>query len=362
MNNDHLHNLPPDADDLSVHAPLLNSVVRGGDFVVPEGYFEDFTEQLLPQLIVPETSGLVAPEANYETLFEERISALIAFPEAGTLPVPDGYETAITEQLVAAAQLPINSGLEIPDHYFNDLTDKIEAQLNLPATTAETFSDVPAGYFAESASELPTLLALDNIKQDEGFGVPANYFEELTSKVMERTSADILAEGSDADVPQGYFEELPERILAQTSATSGAKIIALHATAQRWKITAAAASVAIIVGAALWLMQSTDGSGTTFAGTTKPLPVPNFETAAPVKEFIAEVPVAKKQRVKTVQPIAPQTPVQTAAVGVELVDEYALADYAAEQLSQTLQAPDADAELRYYLENTELGDILSPGN
>jgi hypothetical protein len=81
-----------------------------------------------------------------------------------------------------------------------------------------------------------------------------------------------------------------------------------------------------------------------------------------VKELVAEVPVAKKQRIKTVQPVAPQTPVQTAAVGIELVDEYALADYAAEQLTQTIQAPDADAELRYYLENTELGDILSPGN
>ncbi|MFN8712222.1 MAG: hypothetical protein ACK5Z2_05160 [Bacteroidota bacterium] len=362
MNNDHLHNLPPDADDLSVHAPLLNSVVRGDDFVVPEGYFENFTEQLLPQLILPETSGLTAPEANYETLFEERISALVAFPEAGTLPVPEGYETEITEQLVAAAQLPKNSGLEIPEHYFNDLTDKIEAQLNLPAANSESLSDVPAGYFEESASELPTLLALDNVKQDEGYGVPANYFEELTSKVMERTSAEILADGSDADVPQGYFEELPERILAQTSAAPGAKVIALNATAQRWKVTAVAASVAIIVGAALWLMQSTDGSGTTFATTTKSLPVPNFETAAPVKQLVAETPVVKKQRTKTVQPIAPQTPLQTAAVGVELVDEYALADYAAEQLSQTIQAPDADAELRYYLENTELGDILSPGN
>ncbi|MGL5890888.1 MAG: hypothetical protein ACRC3B_13430, partial [Bacteroidia bacterium] len=337
----------------------LNSVVRGDDFVVPDGYFENFADELLPQLVLPETSGLTAPEANYELLFEERISALIQLPEAGELPVPEGYETDFTERIVAAAQFPENSGLEVPDNYFNDLSDQIAAQLNLPAANSESFADAPADYFSESAGEIPALLALDNLKQDEGYNVPANYFEELTSKVMERTSAEILAGGSDTDVPQGYFDELPERILAQTNETPGAKVIALSTVAQRWKITAVAAAVAIIIGAALWFMQSPEGAGTTFASSAKQLPVPNFETAEPVKQLVADVQVSKKQRAKTVKPVPQPTII---AVDVEHIDEYALADYAAEQLSQTIEAPDADAELRYYLENTELGDILSPGN
>jgi hypothetical protein len=367
MNHDEQHILPPDADDLSVHAPMLLSLQHTEGLAVPEGYFATLADEVLAQVNLPACDGFTAQPEGYESELTDKLLLLAQLPEAGGLVMPDGFEDEFTSRISALTVLPSESGLNVPDTYFDELAAQIEAHVQLPSG-GDVFTDFPEGYFNEFADALPAMLALDNVKQDEGFALPPQYFGELTENVMQRTSAEILVTGSDADVPPGYFEALPERILAQTGNNRGGKVIALTIFNTR-NIAAVAASVALLVGAAWWFAATGSSESVQAAGLAnhKPLPLPRFEIAKPTSEEIqvAETPVYKTPRKTNKQPENMQPLQQTntaVAVELELLDEYTLADYAAEQLEQTQVSPAAekDAELRYYLENTELGEILDP--
>ncbi|MCA6362491.1 MAG: hypothetical protein IM638_05605 [Bacteroidetes bacterium] len=367
MNHDEPHILPPDADDLSVHAPLLHSLQHTEGLAVPEGYFDTLVDDILAQVNLPALDGFTAQPEGYESELTDKLLSLAALPEPGSFVMPEGFDEEFSSRIAAFTALPAGSGLDVPEAYFDELTLQIDAQLQLPSGS-DAFADVPEGYFNEFTDALPAMLALDNVKQDEGFALPPHYFGELTEAVMQRTSAEILAAGSDADVPPGYFEALPERILAQTESDRGGKVIALTIFSAR-NIAAVAASVALLVGAAWWFTATANNEGQQATGLAshKPLPLPRFETAKPAPEEIqvAEKPVYKAPRKanQTPEKMQPEQQSNTAvAVEFDLIDEYALADYAAEQFKQTQVSPDAekDAELRYYLENTELGEILEP--
>ncbi|MCU0435106.1 MAG: hypothetical protein MUC87_16730 [Bacteroidia bacterium] len=365
MNHDETHILPPDSDDLSVHAPLLHSLQHTEGMVVPDGYFDGLADEVLAQVNLPAADGFTAQPENYEADFSERLEALLQLPESGELPVPGDYHNDFLQRIEAITSLPATSGLEVPDTYFDELAAELNAKLEFPSEK-NSLTEAPEGYFENFEAELPALLALDNVKQDEGFALPDGYFNALTEKVMQRTSADILGEGADTDVPPDYFDTLPDRILAQTGEDRGGKVIALTMHT-RSRIVAIAASVALLIGAAWWLMANNTATEGRAAGLAsyKPLPMPRFETVQPAPEVIqvAEAPVVKKKnrintQPETTIPVVQQKP----ALDVEMIDEYILADYAAEQLGQTVQPANTDnnAELRYYLENTELGDILDP--
>jgi hypothetical protein len=367
MNHDEPHILPPDADDLSVHAPLLHSLQHTEGLAVPESYFDTLADDILTQVNLPENDGFTAQPAHYENELADTLVSLISLPAPGELTVPENFETEFTSRIAALTALPADSGLDVPEAYFDELTPQIDAKLQLPSGS-DAFTDVPEGYFNEFADTLPAMLALDNVKQDEGFTLPPHYFSELTEAVMQHTSAEILAQGSDADVPSGYFEALPDRILSQTGSGRGGKVITLTIFSAR-NLAAVAASVALLVGAAWWFTATGNGEGLQANGLAsyKPLPMPRFETAKPAPEAIqiAETPVYKtphKANPKPEKMQSEQQPNTAVAVEFDLLDEYALADFAAEQLEQTQVSPAAekDAELRYYLENTELGEILDP--
>lgn len=367
MNHDEQHILPPDADDLSVHAPLLLSLQHTEWLAVPEGYFDTLADELLAQVNLPATDGLTAQPEGYESQLTDAVLSRLQLPESAGLVMPEGFENEFTDRITALTAMPAGHGLEAPAAYFDELAAQLESRLQLPDGN-DAFADVPEGYFNAFAEALPAMLALDNVKQDEGFALPPQYFGELTEAVMQHTSAEILAAGSDADVPPGYFEALPERILAQTGSDRGGKVIALTIFSAR-NIAAVAASVALLVGAAWWFTATGSSESVQAAALAnhKPLPMPRFETAKPAPEEIqvAETPVYKTPRKanpksENMQP--EQQSNKAVAVELALIDEYALADYAAEQLEQTQVSPaaDKDAELRYYLENTELGEILDP--
>ncbi|MBI3511889.1 MAG: hypothetical protein HY064_14605 [Bacteroidetes bacterium] len=244
MNNENDINLPADFDDLSKHAPLLHALQKKGDgFVVPENYFSDSAEIILAKTILPSADGFVIPENYFSSLAENIIS------------------------LAALSELKDKESFSVPEGYFEKFADDVISSAELHAMINKDGFTVPENYFNEFDSELNTKIALDNLKQDDGFVMPGDYFEKLSSSVMSRISIDEKSE-DETKVPDGYFDSLADRITArireeenitkEKPAEQGRVIVFAEIVKRYSRPAAIAASVALVVAAAVWFLNRND--------------------------------------------------------------------------------------------------------
>ena len=277
-------NLPHDFDDLSKHAPLLDSLRAKGDgFAVPEGYFKEMADQSVASCRVSGIKdGFIVPENYFEDLAGRILSSVY---------------------LKANQQLTTDNCFSVPQGYFEELTAQAESLIALDELTGDKNSfEVPADYFSDLDQTINTKLALDNLKQDEGFAVPENYFENFADKIQTHLAVDELKNGSDADVPPGYFDSLADKIAAriaesEPSASPGHKkesiergrIIVFAEVLKRYaKPVSIAAGIALILSVSIWFYMHSNN---------QPLK-DNFADAKPAKtNAIPVVPAPKKDSV-----------------------------------------------------------------
>lgn len=356
-------NLPHDFDDLSKHAPLLDSLRAKGDgFAVPENYFSESAEQLNSKINLPPADGFIVPENYFEDLAEKIISVC---------------------RLHDLKAQPF----EVPPGYFEELTAQVESLIALDELTGDKNSfEVPADYFSDLDQTINTKLALDNLKQDEGFAVPGNYFENFADKIQTYLAVDELKNGSDADVPPGYFDSLADKIAARIaesdpSASPGHKkesiergrIIVFAEVLKRYaKPVSIAAGIALILSVSIWFYMHSNN---------QPLK-DNFADAKPAKTNASPVvPAPKKDSVIIPQEqpkqIAMQQPKikkskpvnhpQEAVVKeidkkdileqLAIMDENTIADYVNEteqEVNETVQDESLKNEMLNYLDPTDI--------
>jgi hypothetical protein len=348
MNEDYNINLPPDADDLSRHAPALFGLKNAREgFVVPALYFEELSERIIHMTAIPEDGGLILPENYFEAL-------------------PSVIEAKTT--------LPDESGLTSPENYFEELHDRLEAQLILKSGLPTMEDEVPDEYFGQMENELHVHIALDNIRQEEGFEVPQNYFADITQRILNNTSLSAEAVNDD-QVPEGYFDALPDKVIAviksETSQETGRVRTLVSWTREHWRVMSVAASVALlIVMGWLFLNIKPEGAGelrvATYARVT-PERVPDIAPSAPESaDVITDVAVEVPRKRETIKP----NPVQEVLMNDEeisaqlgQIDESLVIEFVTE--SEAIEPADdvLNAEMMEYLMNDNTGlEVFDPGD
>jgi hypothetical protein len=185
----------------SAFSTVLQGIVKGSDFSVPEGYFDNFASKMLDKVRASEAVGLAA---------RSEAAGTEAFGIAAR-----SETVGIEEELAELSPLLRGIGREMP-------------------------YSVPAGYF----EELPVVGAmLDGVKKNETYRVPVDYFEGLASTVLSR----VKAGSAFAETVLDGAEALVQPAKVVTMSGAGRK------TGLRWLKYASmgvAASVLLVVG---WL-------------------------------------------------------------------------------------------------------------
>lgn len=378
-------NLPPDADDLSRHAPALFAL-KGTEtgLVVPELYFEELSELVIAKTSVPEDGGLVVPE-NYFEESAELIVAIAALPGEDGLIVPENYFGELPSLIEAKAAIPTESGFVVPENYFGSLSENLESQISLESALPKAEGEIPAGYFEQMQQELQAHIALDNVKQDEGFVVPEKYFEKVTDRVLSETShigldaTQFDTNAHDDQVPAGYFDTLHEKVVSrieEENASAEKEERGRIITLVSWKkySLAAAASVALILGL-VWLLNGTNDNGNgslQFASATNNLVPDNYVRyqpvidSTPVIENIAPEGIAAKTAKKPegVKPKSNNTVIMSddeIIAQSDLMDESLVMEFVSENGEVEATDEVLDPAMMEYLmnDNTSL-DVFGP--
>jgi hypothetical protein len=354
-------NLPADFDDLSKHAPLLDSLRAKGDgFVVPKGYFSEMTEHTVAGCQLSAIKdGFIVPENYFEDL-AERIIAIVSL------------------KTINNQQLTTDNCFSVPEGYFEELTAQIENIVALENFTGkENGFTLPEDYFKELDETIHTKIALDNLRQDEGFAVPENYFEKFTAKIESRIAVDELKEGSDADVPPGYFDTLADKIVKRIGESEGegeklkrGRIIVFTEVVKRYaKPVSLAAGIALILGVSLWFYTHSENGKQPdkYAKVTpvnpKALPViptPKKDSVIIPQEQPKHI-AAKIKKPKTLNPeevaSVKEKEKKELLDQLALIDENTIADYVSEinpEVKEPVQDESLKNEMLNYLDPADI--------
>ena len=359
-------NLPADFDDLSKHAPLLDSLRAKGDgFAVPENYFSESAELLNSKINLPPADGFVVPE-NYFEDSAEKIISICRLYDLKARP------------------------FEVPPGYFEELTAQIESIIALNDSTDKNSFTVPENYFSELDSTIKTKIALDNLKQDEGFAVPENYFDKFTAKIESRIAVDDLKNGSDADVPPGYFDTLADKIAARIAEGNPStlrqaqgseskdeviergRIIVFAEVLKRYaKPVSIAAGLALILGVSIWFFTHSNNQPVKDNFAANPaktnaipvIPAPKKDSAIIPQEQPKQIAMKKPKIKKGPEVNHPQEPVvkeidkKDLLEQLDLIDENTIADYVNEtkpEVNEPVQDESLKNEMLNYLDPTDI--------
>jgi hypothetical protein len=302
MNEEHNIHLPPDADDLSKHAPALFAL-KGTEegFVVPALYFEELSELVMSKTPLPQDGGLIVPE-NY---FEEA-----------------------AEQITAMIVLPAEEGLTVPENYFETFAADLESRIAVEQLLPKTEGEIPDGYFGRMNTELSAHIALDNLKQDEGFVVPELYFEKLTGRMTSfSVSAQDDSSVNDDEVPHDYFDSLHDKVaarIASETAEQKGRVIVFSQWKKYASVTAVAASVALLLALA-WMFTGTteNGSGSLLVASNNLNFIPEVGVKTNPQPAIDSVPAAN---LPVADGIAAGTPKKSGGVKPNPASEVIMSD------------------------------------
>lgn len=343
--SDEIHtNLPADFDDLSVHAPQLALIARGSDFVAPEDYFETLPEQVLALVDIPKTDGFIFPEQETTNLI-----------------------SLVEHQL----EFPTHDGFSVDEQYFEQFANEITGIVSLADLKENSNAAVtlPDDYFENLPSVVETHLILDNLKPDDGFTLPNGYFEQFSSTIQKNIASDELSLGSDADVPAGYFETLPDKIFSKLdSVQSTGRVIPLRSS---WIPRAVAAGIALLlVSGAFFVFKTIPGnetqSGKLLSSSNFPVQFPKVlpknDKQQDDSPIIVQKDVTKQLPVPTLPSPLPEVEsenLSTIDLGIELVDEQTIVEYASERLGGYQDDfEDSNEDVNSYIDNVDLEDIL----
>lgn len=401
MNEEQTYNLPPDADDLSKHAPALFALQgKGEGFVVPENFFEEFTERAVSMTTLPSFDSAQDDNSVPENYFDELpsiVEAKTILPSSVGLIVPENYFEELPSIIEANAQLSdfdAPSENPVPEHYFNEFAENLEARIvleNVLPPAVQNDNAVSSGYFDEMESELHVHIALDNLKQEEGFVLPENYFSDLTERVLAETAdvrpsgvevvtGDITSE-ADPNVPDGYFEELPDRVLARVATEENKKpkrgrvVVFAEWTKQYWKPVSVAASVALLIATGWYFINEQENGNGSLKNNSYAVVTPDAPSVAPQ---VAPPPADTVARHETPTMVASSTPkkpkdvkpnvIQEVKMNDEeiiaqsdVMDETMVMDFVAESNVITPTEDVLDPAMMEYLMNDNAGlDVFSP--
>jgi hypothetical protein len=196
-------------------SPYLADIPGGeGPYVVPEGYFDSFADQLMNKI----------REGNKVGVMEElkEISPLLGQAAAKTASqeVPDGFfeefPSLVMRRIRAMESDTAGEELELLSPLLGGMEKKTPFEL-------------PVGYFNELSGNLVAgMQAVDFVKDE---------LEDLPVSLMN------LKESNPYEVPSGYFETLPERVLGLVRRTAQPASVVSMGQKRVWMKYAAAAVV-----------------------------------------------------------------------------------------------------------------------
>jgi hypothetical protein len=201
--------------------------------------------------------------------------------------VPEEYFSKNEQFIPPHIQLILNkkeSGFTVPHGYFEALPEMIRDRIFLDGHQS---LDVPEGYFEELPDLIQLKIFLDGLNKENPFTTPEHYFDGLAGKITARAKLEDLPKADTFDVPEGYFDALPgrleERIAASRKPQTG--IIALFRN--NFSYVAAAASVALVTGLAIFFNRGGD-AGVTGTGNTLAIHHNSVITKEDIRQYLCD--------------------------------------------------------------------------
>lgn len=151
-------------------------------------------------------------------------------------------------------------------------------------------------------------------KKESPFLMPTNYFDDMQDKISSQAYLQVGVD-SGMEVPTSYFENMQQQVLADVQET--AKVIDIKSR-KWWSI---AASMIVVMGAAIWLW-------------------PNIDT---------------EEKSSSIAALNIEESVELAAL---MSDEFTLEDYAEFLTEEDLESLTEELEEEVYLENLDLDQLI----
>lgn len=235
-------------NELQSISPTLAKIAPVNPYIVPKGYFENLSSEVLILVRSEEPSKVFGNTtttpyqipANYFANFPEQVLAIIKGDKASSILPGKSHPT-----------------YQVPGGYFDGLAESILRRVK---------SDDGLSAKEELESLSPFLSKLD---KKSPFSIPAGYFEDLSGsvvggmKAIEFVNDEIetlsslmsnLKRETVYEVPDNYFQNLPSLILDRVRQHQPARVVSMTFGKKMMRYAAAAVITGIIITAGLLFM------------------------------------------------------------------------------------------------------------